>query len=474
MLRIRIRPRIRKRYEMDMCNGPLLGKILRFSFPLMLSGILQLLFNAADIVVVGQFTGHQALAAVGSTSSLINLLVNVFIGMAVGVNVVLARYYGAGDYKNGSQTVHTAILLSLVSGVALIFVGVLLAEPLLSLMGTPNDVLDQAALYMRIYFVGMPVVMLYNFGAAVLRAVGDTKRPLYYLMIAGVVNVALNLFFVIVCGMGVDGVALATVISQCISAGLILWCLLRIDGICHLDLKHLHIYKDKLFQIIRVGLPAGLQGAVFSISNVLIQSSINSFGSQVMAGNTACSNLEGFVYTAMNSIYQAALSFVGQNMGAKKYSRISKIMKICLLLVFGVGLGMCLLMLLFGRPLLSIYSSDATVIDYGYLRMEIIFFTYYFCGMMDVMGGILRGMGYSILPMIVSLTGACGLRILWIVTVFAWRPTLFILYISYPISWLITFVVHFICFLVVRRKLPKTDGEPSAPEPAAEPAEAEV
>ena len=240
MLRIRIRPRIRKRYEMDMCNGPLLGKILRFSFPLMLSGILQLLFNAADIVVVGQFTGHQALAAVGSTSSLINLLVNVFIGMAVGVNVVLARYYGAGDYKNGSQTVHTAILLSLVSGVALIFVGVLLAEPLLSLMGTPNDVLDQAALYMRIYFVGMPVVMLYNFGAAVLRAVGDTKRPLYYLMIAGVVNVALNLFFVIVCGMGVDGVALATVISQCISAGLILWRLLRSDGVCQVDLKHLH------------------------------------------------------------------------------------------------------------------------------------------------------------------------------------------------------------------------------------------
>lgn len=448
-----------KSYEMDMCNGPLFGKILRFSIPLMLSGFLQLLFNAADMIVVGQFAGHEALAAVGSTSALISLLVNVFIGLSVGVNVVLARCCGAGDYENGSRTVHTAIALSLISGVALIFMGIAMAEPLLTLMGTPKDVLPQAVLYMRIYFLGMPVISIYNFGGAVLRAVGDTKRPLYYLLLAGVANVVLNLFFVIVCKMAVDGVAWATVLSQCISAGLILWCLTKMDGMCHLEFKRLHIYKDKFFEIIRIGVPAGLQGAAFSISNMIIQSSINSFGSQAMAGNTACANLEGIVHTMMSSVYQAALSFVGQNMGAGKYDRVKKTLRICLLTIFVGAACISLIILLFGRPLLSIYSNDdPKVIDYGFIRMQIIFLTYYLCGMADTTGGILRGMGYSIIPMVISLVGVCGLRIVWIVTVFVYSHSLFILYISYPISWLVTFAAHFICFLVVYRKLTRPPG----------------
>lgn len=298
-----------------MCNGPLLGKLLLFALPLMLSGILQLLFNAADIIVVGRFTGSHALAAVGSTSSLINLLVNLFIGFSIGANVLTAQYYGAKDQKNIHQTIHTSILISLIGGIILIAVGVLLARPLLELMATPEDVLDQATLYMKIYFCGMPATMVYNFGAAILRAIGDTRRPLYFLFTAGVLNVFLNLFFVIVFHMGVAGVALATIISQTLSAILVVRCLTNLDGICRLYLKQLKIYPEKLLRIVQIGLPAGLQGAVFSISNVLIQSSVNSFGSIAMAGNTAASNLEGFVYTSMNAVYQTALSFTSQNMG---------------------------------------------------------------------------------------------------------------------------------------------------------------
>ncbi len=367
----------KRSYEVDMCRGPLLGKILIFAFPLMLSGILQLLFNAADIVVVGRFAGSQALAAVGSTGALINLIINVFIGLSVGANVLVARYYGAGEKEQVSQAVHTSVLLSLLCGVVLIAVGVLLAQPLLELMGTPDDVIDMSATYMRIYFCGMPVIMLYNFGAAILRSVGDTKRPLYFLIVAGLINVVLNLFFVIVCGMDVDGVALATVISQVVSAGLILLCLMRMEGPCHLDLHKLHIYKDKMWQIVRVGLPAGLQGCIFSISNVLIQSSVNSVGSVTMAGNTAAGNIEGFVYTGMNAIYQTALSFTSQNYGARQYHRISRVMRLCLALVTAVGLGLGLTAVLFHNQLLGIYSSDPQVIAYGTMRMRFVATLYF-------------------------------------------------------------------------------------------------
>lgn len=442
-----------KTYEIDMCNGPLLRKMLRFAIPLMLSGILQLLFNAADIVVVGRFTGSEALAAVGSTGSLINLLVNVFNGLSIGTNVLVARYYGAKEEELLKKTVHTSIMLSFVSGIALIFIGFFLSKPLLSLMGTPADVLDQAVLYMRIYFAGMPVIMFYNFGSAILRAVGDTKRPLYFLLLAGVVNVLLNLFFVLVFHMGVAGVALATILSQCISSGLILLCLIRSHEDYGLNLHELHIHKDVALQMIKIGLPAGLQGAIFSISNALIQSSINSFGSIAMAGNTAAANLEGFVYTAMNSFYQTALSFTSQNVGAKQYHRIGMILRRCLLLVFIVGFVAGNGVVLFGEQLVGIYSSSGEVIAYGINRLSVVCRMYFFCGMMDVCCGSMRGMGYSGIPTLVSLTGACGLRVLWIFTVFAMKKTLFVLYLSYPISWAVTTTAHLCTYFYAKRKL---------------------
>ena len=419
---------LRRSYEIDMCHGPLFSRLIVFAIPLILSGILQLLFNAADIIVVGRFTGSHALAAVGSTSSLINLLVNLFIGVSVGANVLLGRYYGAQDYKNASETVHTAMVTAIVGGVIMIIAGVLLARPLLEMMGTPQDVLSLSVLYMRIYFIGMPAFMVYNFGAALLRALGDTKRPLYFLTVAGVVNVIFNLFFVIVLHMGVAGVALATIIAQAISAGLILLSLEKSEGVLHLRLKELSFHKDKLFGMLRVGLPAGLQGVIFNISNVLIQSSINSFGSVVMAGNTAASNIEGFVYTSMNAVYQTSLSFTSQN------------------LFMGIGA------FLLGHPLLSIYSSSEEVIQYGIARLSVVSASYFLCGIMDVFVGSLRGIGYSIMPMLVSLAGACLFRIIWIFTIFQVEHTQFSLYVSYPISWMLTISAHLICYLLVRKK----------------------
>lgn len=444
-----------KKYEIDMCNGPLPGKILMFYFPLMLSGILQLLFNAADIVVVGRFAGNEALAAVGSTSSLTNLLVNLFIGLSVGANVLVARYYGAGQKDELKEMVQTAVTTAVIGGILLIFVGFFVSRPALVLMDTPEDVLSHSVLYMRIYFAGMPFMMAYNYGAAVLRAVGDTKRPLYYLLLAGVVNVVLNLIFVIVFHMGVAGVAIATVISQAISAALIIRCLIRTDRAYRLELKGMKISGDKLLKMFQIGIPAGLQGSLFSISNVLIQSSVNSFGSVAMAGNTAGSNIEGFVYTAMNSFHQAAISFSGQNYGALKYKRVGKVLLICEGFVVVVGLVMGSGAYLLGGTLLQLYTPDPEVIQYGLLRMSYICVPYFLCGMMDVVVGVLRGIGYSVMPMLVSLTGACLFRVVWIYTVFRQFRTLECLYISYPISWALTFLVHLVCFAVVYRRLLK-------------------
>ena len=442
-----------KKYEIDMCHGPLLGKILVFYIPLMLSGILQLLFNAADIIVVGQFAGNESLAAVGSTGALINLIINLFIGLSVGANVLVARYYGANQQTELKEMVQTAIATSVISGILLVFVGFFVAKPALTLMGTPDDVVGQSVLYMRIYFAGMPFMMAYNFGAAVLRAVGDTKRPLYYLLIAGIANVILNLIFVICFSMHVAGVATATVISQAISAVLVILCLLKTDSVYKLELKGIKISMDKFGKMFKIGLPAGVQGALFSISNVLIQSSVNSFGSVAMAGNTAGSNIEGFVYTSMNAFYQSAISFCGQNYGAKEYKRVGKALFICEVLVILVGLLLGNGAYLAGGTLLKLYSSDPEVISYGILRMRYISVIYFLCGMMDVMVGGLRGIGYSIMPMLVSLTGACLFRIVWIYTVFQEVRTLPCLYISYPISWILTFSVHLICFLIVYKKL---------------------
>ena len=436
-------------YEIDMCSGPLIPKILQFSVPLMLSGILQLLFNAADIIVVGQFTGSQAMAAVGSTGSLNNLIVNIFLGFSIGSSVLMARFYGAKE--NIHDLVHTSILLALLSGVILVFLGLALAKPLLTLMGTPYDVIDQAVLYMRIVFLGMPALITYDFGAGILRAIGDTRRPLAYLFIAGVINVCLNLFFVIVFGLGVAGVAIATIISQYTSAFLIIRCMMKSQSVYSLALKDLRINRQTLKQIVRIGLPAGIQGAVFNISNVLIQSSINSFGSIAMAGNTAASNIEGFVYTAMNSLYQASTSFTSQNIGARKTERIVPVLIACLSIVIAVGAILSGIAITFGEGLLGIYSSDAEVIQYGLQRLHVVCLTYFLCGMMDVACGSIRGMGYSMTPTIVSLTGACGLRILWIYTIFRMDHTLFNLYLSYPISWIVTFIAHIVCFIVFYR-----------------------
>ena len=440
----------------DMCSGPLMGKLLRFSVPLMLSGILQLLFNAADIVVVGQFDSSDAMAAVGSTSSLNNLIVNLFLGLSAGGSVVVAQYFGMKSRQDVEETVHTAILLGFISGLVLVAAGMFLAEPMLVLMGTTPDVIDQSVLYMRIVFAGMPAMMVYDFGAGILRAVGDTRRPLVYLFCGGVVNVAFNLFFVIVCHLGVAGVAIGTVMSQCIAAFLTVRCLMKTEDCYGIRLRELRIVKHKLLRILRVGVPTGIQGAMFSISNVVIQSSINSFDSSIIvAGNTASGNIEGFVYTAMNAFYQASLTFTSQNVGAHQTRRILPVLGWSLLCVTVVGVATGVLAVLFGPQLLGIYSPDEEVIAYGLERLRLICLTYFLCGTMDVVTGSIRGLGPSVTPAVISLLGVCGLRIVWIYTVFAANRSLMVLYLSYPVSWLITLVVNIICFAVFFKRWKK-------------------
>ena len=448
----RLRRGEKVRHEIDMTEGPILPKILAFSGPLILTGILQLLYNAADVIVVGNYAGHEALAAVSSTGSLINLLVNVFMGLSVGASVVIARYYGGRDVVSLRKAEHTAMTMALIVGVAAGIFGFLAARPMLQLMDSPEDVIDGAALYVRIYFLGMPANMLYNFGAGVLRAVGDTKRPMYYLIVAGMINVLLNLLLVIVFHLDVAGVAIATVASQVISAALVLMCLFRSRSVIHLNLQECRIDRKSMREIIRIGLPAGLQGSLFSISNVLIQSSVNSFGSLVVAGNGVASNLEGFVYTSMNAQHQAAMTFASQNYGAGKADRVRKTLWCCLGSVTVIGLVMGLLFRLFGPQLMSLYNSEPEVIANGLVRMDIIMPTYFLCGLMDVMVGELRGIGFSVMPMIVSLTGACLLRIVWILTVFAADHSLTVLYLSYPVSWFVTFAIHFACYQIAGRK----------------------
>ncbi len=442
--------------EIDMTNGPLLGKIVQFAIPLALSSMLQLLFNAADVIVVGQFAGSTALAAVGSTGALVNLLVNVFMGVSIGANVMVARARGAGDYKAVHETVHCAMLISVILGAIVAVLGFCVSGFALTLMGSPADVKPLATLYLRIYFLGMPANLVYNFGAAILRAIGDTKRPLYILTVAGVANVVLNLILVIVFHMGVAGVAIATVFSQCISAVLVVICLLQAEGAYKLYPNDLKIHKDKLMGMIRIGLPAGIQGSLFSISNVIIQSTVNSFGSIVVAGNAAAANIEGFIYVCMNSLYQAAITFTSQNLGAGKFDRIRRTFRICTLMVMAIGFALSMIVYAAGPILLRIYASGTpeeitSIIEFGMIRLSYVCLTYMICGMMDVSCGALRGLGKGMVPMVVSLLGACGLRILWVFTLFAAKPTLDMLYISYPVSWVITWAVHTLCYLLIRR-----------------------
>lgn len=445
----------KNKYEIDMVNGSIMPKLITFAIPLMLSGILQLLFNAVDIIVVGRFSGSQSLAAVGSTSSLINMLTNLFIGISLGANVLAARFYAAGKHKEMSETVHTSILTAFISGVLMIFVGIFFSRPALELMDTPSDVIELATLYMRIYFVGMPFFMLYNYGAAILRAVGDTKRPLIFLVVSGVTNACLNLLLVIVFKMDVAGVAIATVISQMISCVLVLICLYKTDAVYQLRFKKLRIKWEYLGQIFRIGIPAGIQSTLISFSNVLLQSSVNSFGSIAMAGYTAANNVLSFLYMGANSITQACMSFTSQNYGARKPKRMDKVLVDGLILQVVICLTLGVLAYVFGNQVSHIYTDDPNVIKCSVEILALTTVPYFLCGFMDTFPGVLRGMGRSTVPMILCLLGTVGVRILWIYCFFPHNRTLGYLFVSYPVSWIATIVMQLIYYIFIRKEVHK-------------------
>ena len=439
-----------------MCSGPIMPKLISFSIPLMLSGILQLMFNAVDIIIVGKFSGSLALAAVGSTTALINVFTNLFIGISLGAKVLSARFYASGRNKEMSETVHTSIALALVSGILMALVGLGFSRSALEIMGTPADVIDQSALYMRIYFMGMPFFMLYNYGAAILRSVGDTKRPLLFLIISGIVNAVLNMILVICFHLDVEGVAIATVVAQMISCVLVLRCLYRSEGSYQLRFSRLTLKWVYLKQIFQVGIPAGLQSTVINFSNALLQSSVNSFGSVAMAGYTAANNIFGFLYAAANSVTQACMSFTSQNYGIGKLERMDKVLINCMILTVGISLTLGCGAYFFGPELLKIYTDEPEVIRCG---MEILSFTtvpYFFCGIMDLFPGALRGMGHSAVPMILSVIGTVGMRVIWIFMVFPAHRSLEVLFISYPASWIATILLQVACFLIVRKKVHRT------------------
>lgn len=446
---------ISRNRDMDFCSGPLLSKILIFSLPIMAMNILELLFNTADMVVVGRFSGSDALAAVGATGSIINLIVNLFMGLSVGTSVVVARDYGAGKEDDVSRSVHTSIAISIIGGLMVMALGLAFSKPLLVIMGTPADILGLSVLYLKIYFISMPANMVFNFGAAILRAVGDSRRPMYYLVVTGILHVIFNLFFVIVLHMSVDGVAWATVISQYLSVLLILLCLSRYDGAIRFIPRQMCIDRQKLKAIVQIGLPAGLQSLLFSISNVLIQSAVNSFGSIMVAASSAANNVENYVGTTMNAYYNSAITVTAQNMGAKKYDRIDTIAKVCTVLIFSTWILLGGATLLFGRPLLGIFTTDPNVIELGMLRLVVMMAAYFTCGTMNVYPGLSRGMGYSILPMLCTLVGACLLRIVWLATIFTWYPTEIVLFACYPVTWALAGIGQVIIFFYARRQIHK-------------------
>ena len=447
------------RYEIDMCNGSLMDKLISFSLPLMVSGILQLMFNAVDIIVVGRFSGSQALAAVGSTTALINVFTNLFIGISLGANVLAARFYASGKEKEMSETVHTAMTLALISGIVMALIGVIFSRGALLLMGTPSDVIEQSALYMKIYFMGMPFFMLYNYGAAILRAVGDTKRPLLFLIIAGLANVFFDLVLVIVVHMGVAGVAIGTIVSQLISSVLVIRCLCKTESSYQLHFSKLKMKGSYLKLIFQVGIPAGIQSTVINFSNALLQSSVNSFGSIAMAGYTAANNIFGFLYVSVNSVTQACMSFTSQNYGVRKLKRMDRVLIDCMILSVSVSLVLGCSAYTFGRTLMRIYTDNPQVIDCG---MEILAYTtvtYFLCGLMDLFPGALRGMGHSGVPMILSIIGTVGTRIVWIFGIFPNHRSLSALFISYPASWILTILMQVICFYFVRKKIHSVQAE---------------
>ncbi len=443
------------KYEIDMCNGTIMDKLISFALPLMISGMLQLMFNAVDIIVVGRFTGSQALAAVGSTTALICTFTNLFIGVSLGANVLAARFYASGKTKEMSETVHTAILLALISGIAMSVIGILCARESLVLIATPDDIIGQAALYLRIYFSGMPFFMLYNYGAAILRAVGDTKRPLMYLIAAGTANAVLDLILVIIFKMGVAGVAIGTITSQFISCVLVIRCLCKTDAIYKLYISKLRIKKYYLIQILKVGLPAGIQSTVINFSNVLLQSSVNSFGEIAMAGYTAANNILGFLYVSVNSVTQACMSFTSQNYGVRKFKRMDKVLVDCAILSIIVSVVIGGGSYLLGHQILGIYTKQEDVIQCGMEILSISTIPYFLCGLMDMIPGSMRGVGYSAVPMLLSIIGTVGTRLVWIYGVFPEHRSLYVLFMSYPVSWGLTIVMQAICLVFVRRKIRK-------------------
>lgn len=443
------------KYEIDMCNGTIMDKLISFALPLMISGMLQLMFNAVDIIVVGRFTGSQALAAVGSTTALICTFTNLFIGVSLGANVLAARFYASGKTKEMSETVHTAILLALISGIAMSVIGILCARESLVLIATPDDIIGQAVLYLRIYFLGMPFFMLYNYGAAILRAVGDTKRPLMYLIAAGTANAVLDLILVIIFKMGVAGVAIGTITSQFISCVLVIRCLCKTNAIYKLYISKLRIKKYYLIQILKVGLPAGIQSTVINFSNVLLQSSVNSFGEIAMAGYTAANNILGFLYVSVNSVTQACMSFTSQNYGVRKFKRMDKVLANCAILSIIVSVVIGGGSYLLGHQILGIYTKQEDVIQCGMEILSISTIPYFLCGLMDMIPGSMRGVGYSAVPMILSIIGTVGTRLVWIYGVFPEHRSLYVLFMSYPVSWGLTIVMQAICLVFVRRKIRK-------------------
>ena len=443
----------KNKYEIDMCNGTIMDKLVSFSLPLMLSGILQLMFNAVDIIVVGRFAGSQALAAVGSTTALINMFVNLFMGILLGTNVLAARFFAAGKDRQMSETVHTSIAFAAISGIVMVFVGIFFSKFALELMATPADVIEQSTLYMRIYFLGMPFFMLYNYGAAILRAVGDTKRPLIFLIISGVINAVLNMILVIVFHLAVAGVAIATVFSQMISCILVLRCLYRSEGSYQFRFSKLMLKGCYLKQIFQVGVPAGIQSTVINFSNVLLQSSVNSFGSIAMAGYTAANNILGFLFVSVNSVTQACMSFTSQNYGVRKWKRMDKILVDCMILSMIVALVLGGGSYIFGSQILRIYTENEEVIRCGMEILSYTTLTYFLCGFMDLFPGAMRGMGFSAAPMMLSIVGTVGTRIVWIFGIFPRYRSLSVLFISYPVSWILTIAMQVVCFFIVRRKV---------------------
>ena len=447
---------ILRKNEMDLCNGPLFGNIIRFTVPIILMNALQLLYNAADMIVVGRYNGEAAVAAVGATATFISLIVNVFIGFSIGINVCISNYIGAKKNNELTEGVSTSVILAVISGLLVALIGILSSAPLLRLMGTPDDIFDMSLLYVRVYFLGAPANMLYNFISAILRAKGDTKRPLYILAASGLINVILNCVFVAIFDMSVFGVALATIISQYVSALLCLVVISRECGACRLDFKHLTVNKQSLVKMISLGLPSGIQGSVFSLSAMVIQSAINSFDTSVVAGNTAAGNIDTFSYIAFNAFQATVVTFVAQNYGAKNMRRVERSYFICICAAVSVAIVSGWTIYAFGDKLLSIYlPGEEAAISYGIIRLKYICIPYFLLAMMDVTVGVLRGLGCSLGPTVISMLGACGIRLLWIFTVFAKCRSLDILYLSFPLAWLATFVSLFVMYLVVKKKRDK-------------------